>query len=165
MAKAPTKKTTDAIDLLDADHVAVKKHFMAYKKLCESDGSPDDKQEIADQICQELTVHAQIEEEIFYPQVREAIDDDELLDEAEVEHATAKDLVAQISEMDPEDDKYDAKVTVLGEYIDHHVKQEREEIFTKARKTKLDFVAMADELTERKAELMESTASSEKDAK
>ena len=165
MAKAPTKKTTDAIDLLDADHVAVKKLFTAYKKLCESDGPPDDKQEIADQICQELTVHAQIEEEIFYPQVREAIDDDELLDEAEVEHATAKDLVAQISEMDPEDDKYDAKVTVLGEYIDHHVKQEREEIFVKARKTKLDFVAMADELTERKAELMESTASSEKDAK
>ena len=163
MAKAPTKKT-DAIDLLDADHVAVKKLFTAYKKLCETEGSPDEKQEIADQICQELTVHAQIEEEIFYPQVREAIDDDDLLDEAEVEHATAKDLIAQISDMDPEDDKYDAKVTVLGEYIDHHVKEEREEMFVKARKTKLDFVAMADELTERKAELMESSASDAKDA-
>lgn len=158
MAKAPVKnaKKNDAIDLLDADHVAVKKLFTAYKKLCEKDGSPGEKQEIADQICQELTVHAQIEEEIFYPQVREAIDDDDMLDEAEVEHASAKDLIAQISDMDPEDDKYDAKVTVLGEYIDHHVKEEREEMFVKARKTKLDFVAMADELMERKTELINS---------
>lgn len=167
MAKAPAKTSTkkkDAVDLLDADHIAVKKLFNAYKKLCEEDGSPDEKQEIADQICQELSVHAQIEEEIFYPQVREAIDDDDLLDEAEVEHATAKDLIAQISEMDPEDDKYDAKVTVLGEYIDHHVQEEREEMFVKARKSKLDLVAMTKELSERKAELMESSSSDAKDA-
>jgi hemerythrin superfamily protein len=154
MSKAPAKKN-DAIDLLDADHVAVKKLFTAYKKLCDGDGSPEQKQELADQICQELTVHATIEEEIFYPQVRDAIDDDDLLDEAEVEHSTAKDLIAQISGMDPEDDKYDAKVTVLGEYIDHHVGEEREQMFVKARKTKLDLVAMAQELAARKAELME----------
>lgn len=154
MSKAPAKKN-DAVDLLDADHVAVKKLFNAYKKLCENDGSPDEKQELAEQICQELTVHAQLEEEIFYPQVREAIDDDDLLDEAEVEHASAKDLIAQISSMEPEEDKYDAKVTVLGEYIDHHVEEEREEMFVKARKTKLDLVAMAEQIKQRKAELME----------
>ena len=100
-------------------------------------------------------MHTQIEEEIFYPQLRSAIDDDSLLDEAEVEHSTAKDLIAQISGMDPEDDKYDAKVIVLGEYIDHHVNEEREEIFVKARKSKLDLVAIAGELGTRKAELME----------
>jgi hemerythrin superfamily protein len=100
MSKAPAKKN-DAVDLLDADHVAVKKLFNAYKKLCENDGSPDEKQELAEQICQELTVHAQLEEEIFYPQVREAIEDDDLIDEAEVEHASAKDLIAQISSMEP----------------------------------------------------------------
>jgi hypothetical protein len=154
MSKDPPKKN-DAVDLLDADHIAVKKLFTAYKKLSEGDASAEEKRELADQICQELTVHTQIEEEIFYPQVRAAINDDALLDEAEVEHSTAKDLIAQISGMDPEDDLYDARVTVLGEYIDHHVKEEREEMFPKARKTNLDLVAMAEELSQRKLELME----------
>ena len=154
MPKALAKKN-DAVDLLDADHLAVKKLFNDYKKLCNAGEPSEKKLGIAEQICQELTVHAQIEEKIFYPQLRDAIDDDLLLDEAEVEHGTAKDLIAQISEMSPEDDLYDAKVTVLGEYIDHHVKEEREEIFVKARKSKLDLVSMADELSQRKMELME----------
>jgi len=154
MTKAPAKKN-DAVDLLDADHIAVKKLFTAYQTLCDNDGSADEKSELAAQICKELTVHAQIEEEIFYPELREAIDGEALLDEAEVEHATAKDLIAQISDMNPDDDLYDAKVTVLGEYIDHHVKEEREEMFVKARKSKLDLVAMAEELSQRKMELIE----------
>lgn len=154
MSKAPPKKH-DAVDLLDADHIAVKKLFTTFKKLCDSHAPGEEKREIADKICQELTVHAQIEEEIFYPQVRAAINDDALLDEAEVEHGTAKDLIAQISGMDPEDDLYDARVTVLGEYIDHHVKEEREEMFVKARKSGLDLVALADELSQRKMELMD----------
>ena len=154
MSKALAKKH-DAVDLLDADHIAVKKLFTAYKKLCDIGAPGEDKQEIAVQICQALTVHAQIEEEIFYPQVRDAIGDDSLLDEAEVEHSTVKDLIAQLSSMQPQDELYDAKVTVLGEYIDHHVKEEREQMFVKARKVKLDLVAIADELGERKLELME----------
>lgn len=157
MTKAPAKKNdeNDAVDLLDADHIAVKKLFTAYKKLCDQDAPADEKRDVAEQICKELTVHARIEEEIFYPELREAIDADDLLDEAEVEHGTAKDLIAQISDMSPDDDLYDARVTVLGEYIDHHVKEEREEIFVKARKARLDLVAMADELSQRKMELME----------
>ena len=151
----PLAKKHDAVDLLDADHIAVKKLFSAYRKLCDSDAPADDRRELAAQICRDLTVHAQIEEEIFYPEVREAIDGEALLDEAEVEHATAKDLISQISEMSPDDDLYDARVTVLGEYIDHHVKEEREEIFVKARKSRLDLVAMADELSQRKIELLE----------
>lgn len=160
MSKAPAKKH-DAVDLLDADHIAVKKLFTAYKKLCDSNAPAEEKREIADKICLELTVHAQIEEEIFYPQVRVAINDDPLLDEAEVEHGTAKDLIAQISGMDPEDDLYDARVTVLGEYIDHHVKEEREEMFPKARKSKLDLVALADELSQRKMALMDELKTAE----
>ena len=151
----PLAKKHDAVDLLDADHIAVKKLFSAYRKLCDSDAPADDRRELAAQICRDLTVHAQIEEEIFYPEVREAIDGEALLDEAEVEHATAKDLIRQISEMSPDDDLYDARVTVLGEYIDHHVKEEREEIFVKARKSRLDLVAMADELNQRKMERLE----------
>jgi hypothetical protein len=154
MTKAPAKKN-DAVDLLDADHIAVKRLFTAYKKLCDNDGPVEEKRDVASQICKELTVHAQIEEEIFYPALREASDADDLLDEAEVEHGTAKDLIAQISDMSPEEDLYDARVTVLGEYIDHHVKEEREQIFVKARKSKLDLVAMAEELSERKMELLE----------
>ena len=83
-----------------------------------------------------MTVHAHIEEEIFYPALREAIKDTDLLEEAEVEHASAKDLIAQIQDATEVDDKFDAKVTVLGEYIDHHVKEERSEMFLKARATR-----------------------------
>ena len=159
MTKALAKKN-DAVDLLDADHVAVKKLFTAYKKLFTSCASVDEKREVAELICQELTVHAQLEEEIFYPQVRKAINDDELIDEATVEHGTAKDLIAQIMGMSPEDEMYDARVIVLGEYIDHHVKEEREEMFVKARKSSLDLVAMAKDIKERKTELMETVRES-----
>ena len=154
MTQAPAKKN-DAVDLLDGDHIAVKKLFTAYKKLCDNDAPAETKRELAALICKELTVHAQIEEEIFYPELRESIEGGVLLDEAEVEHATAKDLIRQISEMSPDEDLYDARVTVLGEYIDHHVKEEREQIFVKARKSRLDLVVMADELSQRKMELLE----------
>ena len=143
----------DAVALLTTDHDKVKKLFHEFEKCDASHQGL--KHDLAQQICMDLTIHATIEEEIFYPQVRAAINDDALLDEAEVEHSTAKDLIAQISGMDPEDDLYDARVTVLGEYIDHHVKEEREEMFPKARKTDLDLVAMAEELSQRKLELME----------
>ena len=154
MASPRTEK--DACDLLDADHKAVKKMFKEYEELAESKarGAAQKKQELAHQICQELTVHAQVEEEIFYPAVREAIKDTDLLDEAEVEHQTCKDLIAQI-QAGGEEDKIDAKVKVLGEYIDHHVKEERNEMFPKARAArKLDLVAMRGEIEARKEELM-----------
>ncbi len=153
MSKAPAKKN-DAVDLLDADHVAVKKLFNEFKKLCEADAPGEEKKALADQICMELTVHAELEEQIFYPAARESIGDDDLLNEAEVEHASAKDLIAQISEMSPEEELYDAKVIVLGEYIDHHVEEERNEMFTKARKSDMDLKGMVEELTTLKEELM-----------
>ena len=153
----PNSRAKDACDLLDADHRAVKKLFKEYEELAESRArnAAQKKLDLAHQICMELTVHARIEEEIFYPALRAAIKDTDLLDEAEVEHQTAKDLIAQIQDAAEADDKFDAKVKVLGEYIDHHVKEERGEIFVKARAArKLDLVSMRDELESRKEELM-----------
>jgi hemerythrin-like domain-containing protein len=113
------------------------------------------KMDLAHQICNELTVHAQIEEEIFYPALRAALKDTDMLAEAEVEHASAKDLIAQIEGASAADEMFDAKVTVLGEYIDHHVKEERNEMFPKARAArKLDLIALRDQLQARKEELM-----------
>ena len=160
--KTATKKTAsagakgaaaDAVKLLTADHKEVKALFNQYKKLVDGDAAAEERQALAEQICNMLTMHATIEEEIFYPAAREALDEDDLLDEAEVEHASAKDLIAQIEAMDADDDLYDAKVTVLGEYIDHHVKEEEEEMFPKCRKSEMDLALLGEELDARKAEL------------
>jgi len=152
-----TRSGKDACDLLDADHRAVKKMFKEFEELTGSRArsAGQKKLELARRICMELTVHAQIEEEIFYPALRAVIKEADLLDEAEVEHQSAKDLIAQIQAEPEIDDKVEAKVKVLGEYIDHHVKEERGEIFPKARSArKLDLVAMREDLQARKEELM-----------
>jgi hemerythrin superfamily protein len=145
---------TDATVLLERDHAEVKKLFKQYEKLADAEADGGERQTLAEQICMMLTVHATIEEEIFYPAAREAEVDDDLLDEAEVEHASAKDLIAQIEAMSPDDELYDAKVTVLGEYINHHVQEEEGEMFPKCRRAKMDLATLATELAERKAELM-----------
>jgi len=151
----PTTRQKDACDLLDADHKAVKKMFSEYEELTEARGNTrEKKRQLADKICRELTVHAQIEEEIFYPAIRKAIHDELMMNEAEVEHTSAKDLIAQIQGMEPGDARYDAKVLVLGEYVDHHVKEERSEMFPKARASKVNLVKMRDALQARKEELM-----------
>src|SRR5690606_20382277 len=154
----PNSTPKDACALLDSDHRAVKKMFKQYEELASSKARDAGarKAELAKEICMQLTVHAQIEEEIFYPALREALRDTELLDEAEVEHQTAKDLIAQIEAMEDSQEIHDAKVKVLGEYIDHHVKEERNEIFPKARAArKLDLVGMRDRLEARKEELLD----------
>lgn len=158
-----TTQPKDACDLLDDDHKAVKKMFKAYAELVEQPGSTkkpalDKKRELANQICFELTVHTKLEEEIFYPPVRKAIKDELLMNEAEVEHESAKALISQIQSMDQADAMFDARVTVLGEYVDHHVKEERTEMFPKARASKVDLVKMRDALQARRVEL---TADSE----
>jgi len=154
-----SKREKDACDLLDADHKAVKKMFKDYEELSasQSKSAKQTRHELALTICKELTVHAQIEEEIFYPAVRAAIKETDLLAEAEVEHQSAKDLIAQIQATADVTEEFDAKVIVLGEYIDHHVKEERNEMFPKARAArKLDLVALRDQLETRKAELTQS---------
>jgi hemerythrin superfamily protein len=155
----------DAIALLTADHAKVKKLFKEFEDLKEEDGSAEDKSVLVTRICNELKVHTEIEEEIFYPAVRKAIDDSDLMDEALVEHAGAKELIAQLEDMNPDDEQYDAKVTVLGEQIQHHVKEEEGEMFPKAKKAKVDGEALGVQMTERKAELMAETESDEEATK
>ena len=142
----------NAINLLMKDHKAVKALFAQYDTL--SDRSFATKKKLADQICQELTVHTQLEEEIFYPAVRPPIHDGDLMDEAVVEHASAKELIAQITAMDPADDLYDAKVKVLSEQIEHHVGEEEGDMFPKVRQTGVDLEALGQEMAARKEQLM-----------
>jgi Hemerythrin HHE cation binding domain len=152
--KTPSARPQDAIALLTADHKAVQKIFKEFEKLKENDGSDEEKSVLVMRACQLLTIHAQIEEEIFYPAIRDAIEDDDLMDEAEVEHASAKDLIAQLEAMESGNELYDARFTVLGEYIDHHVKEEQDEMFPKAKKAKLDLKALGEDLARRKKELL-----------
>jgi hemerythrin superfamily protein len=144
----------DAVDLLKADHEQVKGLFEAFESLRERQASDVEKSAVAEQICLSLNVHAQIEEEIFYPAVRPAIDDDALLDEAEVEHASVRALIAEISTMAPSDLLHDAKLSVLGQAVDRHAKQEQGGMFPKVRKTNIDLMALGARLQDRKTELL-----------
>ena len=153
MPTQPSK--TDAIELLMADHRKVEKLFTKYEKLVEDDGSYNEKEALATAICAELTVHTQVEEEIFYPAARDILDEEDLVDEAVVEHASAKDLIAQLADMSPDDDLYDAKIKVLGELIEHHVEEEEDEMFPKLKKARLETASLGSEMAERKQELID----------
>ena len=147
-SRKPSPK--DAIALLKADHKEVKAMVEQFKKS----RSESTQAKLAQQICAALKVHSQIEEEIFYPAARDALKKGgELIDEAEVEHTSVKELIAKIEGGSPGDDLWEAEVKVLGEYVNHHVKEEEGEIFPKVRKTKLDLVAIGERLAERKASL------------
>jgi iron-sulfur cluster repair protein YtfE (RIC family) len=147
-----SNQAQDAIALLEADHREAQAMFKQFEEL--SDRANATKKKLTDQICTALELHTQIEEEIFYPAVREASSDlEDIVDESLVEHASAKELIAQLQEMDPEDELYDAKVKVLGEQIEHHVGEEENEMFPKVRKLKLDLVALGEEMAARKEEL------------
>lgn len=144
--------TQDAVALLKADHREVEALFEKFEKAS-GNGS---KQKIALNICKALTVHAQIEEEIFYPACEGKIEED-VLKEAYVEHDGAKVLIAEIEKGGPDDEYYDAKVKVLSEQIEHHVGEEEqrlEGIFAQAKKAGLDMDALGEQLAARKAELM-----------
>jgi len=143
----------DAVAMLTEDHRKVEELFNDFESM-KDDGSAEDKASLIRQICTELTLHALLEEEIFYPAVRRAIDDDDLMDEADVEHTTAKALIIELLTGRPGADQFEAKATVLGEYIKHHVKEEESEMFPKARKA-LDTAALGKKMAARKAKLME----------
>ena len=147
----------DAIALLKADHREVEGYFEAFEKA----RSDDRKQQLAEKICRALTVHTTIEEEIFYPAFLEATEEEDLHHEAAVEHDGAKELIAKIESSGPDDDYYDAKVTVLSEMIKHHVNEEekRDGLFAKARQSEMDLEALGQQLASRKAELMNDTRS------
>lgn len=154
----PTANKTsppDAIAMLMDDHRKVKSLFRRFEKLKDQDISAAEKSAVVEQVCNELLIHATIEEEIFYPAVRDAIDDDDLMDEAEVEHASAHELIEQLKAMQPEDEQYDAKMIVLGEQIDHHIKEEEGNMFPQIKKSGLDTADLGAEMKERRQSLME----------
>jgi hemerythrin superfamily protein len=143
----------DAIALLTADHREVSEMFKQFEEM--SDRAKVSKQKLTQKICNALIAHTQVEEEILYPAVREEVKDaEDMVDEAVVEHAAAKDLIRQLQEMDPDDDLYDAKVKVLGEEVEHHVGEEEEEMFPKMRESGLDLVALGQEMAQRKQEIL-----------
>lgn len=142
----------DAIELLKDDHRQVEEWFEDF----EGTNSSAKKQKLATQICKALTVHTQIEEEIFYPAFIEATGDEDMHHEAIVEHDGAKKLIAEIEESSPEDDYFDAKVKVLSEMIKHHVKEEEQRggMFAEAKKSDMDLDALGAAMAARKQELM-----------
>ncbi len=146
-------KTLTAIDLLKEDHDKVKKAFKEFEKLDRSD--TETCRQLVRSVCDDLRVHTTLEEEIFYPAVREAIEDEDIMNEASVEHETAKTLIEQLDNMEPDDPNYSATFTVLGEYVLHHVKEEEGEMFPQAKKAKeLDLQALGEQMRARKEELM-----------
>ncbi len=148
----------DAIALLKADHQHVDEMFKSFEKI---KGSSKKKTELVKDICAELRAHTTVEEEIFYPAVRAALKKEKmLLDEADVEHASARQLIGELEGMKAGDDHYDAKVIVLGEYIRHHVKEEHSEMFPKVRKSKLDLRDLGGRIQQRKLELQNGIPSS-----
>lgn len=151
---AASPKKQDVIDQLISDHKKVKKLFKDFEKLSKAEDVTG-KAQVANQICLELTVHATAEEEVFYTNALKATRDDDLINEANVEHDSAKSLIAQIQSLEPSDPMYDAKVTVLGEYIDHHVEEEETEMFPEVRKAKkLDLEALNLQLTQSKEAIL-----------
>ena len=157
-SKRTTSRTTtrrqsnggSALRLLKDDHARVKRMFSEFEKA----DAAREKESLAARICNELTLHAELEETIFYPAVRAAIEDQEVMNEADVEHEGAKALIAKIQDSTASDDHYDAMVTVLGEVIKHHVKEEEGEMFEQVRRAKLDL----DEIAERMEEFKRANA-------
>jgi len=144
---------TNAVEILKQDHDEVEKLFDQYEDAKDEDNA-ELKAEIVAAVCKALTIHAQIEEELFYPAMRRQEEDAaDLVDEAAVEHQTLKNLVAELLVAAPGDDLYDAKVKVLSEYVKHHVKEEEGEMFPMARKADIDLDALGKKLRERKGEL------------
>ena len=150
MAIAKKAAPKDAIAMLKADHKKVSGLFAEFEKA----RAATTKKRLVSTICHELSLHAQVEEEVFYPAVKTALKDKELIPEAVVEQATMKDLIAQIEGAEPEGEMYDAKVKVLSEYVKHHVKEEHTEMFPKAATTRLDMMALGAAMAARKSELL-----------
>ncbi len=157
MASTKASAREQVLQLLKDDHKHVKKHFREFEKM-DPEQDPQACQELALRVCDELEVHAQMEEELFYPACRQALqgkDGEDLLDEAEVEHDSLKRLIAELRELTPDDPKFKANLTVLGEYVKHHVKEEEGEIFEKLGRAKIDWEPLLHDMLDRQQELKE----------
>ena len=151
MPKTASKSLPLALEMLTSDHRAVDELFKQFEELKE--GEDASRVAIAQKICAELTVHAQVEEDLFYPWLRENMDETDMVAEAEVEHASLKQLIAEIEPVGEPDEGYDAKVKVLSEYVKHHVKEEENEIFPEVASEQEELDELGQEMTVRKAEI------------
>ena len=147
---SPRAAADNALAVLAADHERVLELFGRVARL-KSNGPQ--KAQLVERICDDLELHARVEEELFYPSLREVLAESELLDEAAVEHDSAKSLIGELRGMKPGDARYDATVTVLGEYVKHHVKEEQDVLFPRVRGTDLDLVALGRAIKTRKRRL------------
>jgi hemerythrin superfamily protein len=154
MPRAAARSDTDPIAMLKQDHDRVNRLFKRFEKINEADPETE---MIVREICAELQVHAAIEEEIFYPAAREVLQETSILNEAEVEHWSIKNLVDQLEAMDAGDTLFVARAKVLAEYVRHHVEEEEGKMFPRLKKSKLlDASALADEMRARRSELQQS---------
>jgi hemerythrin HHE cation binding domain-containing protein len=160
MAKSKAK-ATGAIEILKEQHDKVKKAFKQFEKLERED--TEAQQNLVQATCEDLKLHTTLEEELFYPAVREAIDDEDILNEAQVEHETAKMLIEQLENMGADDPNFHATFTVLGEYVLHHVKEEEGEMFPQAQKSDLDLEELGGRMRQRLQELMGEMPEEEKE--
>jgi hemerythrin superfamily protein len=147
------KLATDAIDLLDADHLSVYALFQSYRELVRMRAGAQQRRALAEEICMELTIHARLEEELFYPAVREGLNDDELMDEADDAHAGQREIIVQILSGSADDPLYDARMAALAECVERHVRQQREQVFNRALASRLDLQALGLSIAVRKEEL------------
>jgi hemerythrin-like domain-containing protein len=147
------RKEDDAISMLEADHDKVIELFGRFDEIKESRANKE-KEAIVAEACRELTIHTAIEEQIFYPAMRGPIADDDMMNEAAVEHEGAKSLIHELEDMDASDDMFNAKFSVLSEYVKHHIKEERNEMFSKARGTDIDMVALGRKMLGLRQELL-----------
>ncbi|MCL4183246.1 MAG: hemerythrin domain-containing protein [Burkholderiaceae bacterium] len=154
-ARSSTRSTSAArnevIGMLKDDHKRAKKAFRDFENL----DNDEECARLVDQTCGELTVHAMLEEELFYPAIREAMRDGALIEEAEVEHTSAKSLIEQLGSLSPGEERYAATFTVLGEYLKHHIKEEESEIFPQLARAQIDWEGLCEAMNTRRSELME----------
>jgi hypothetical protein len=160
MAKSKAK-ATGAVEILKEQHDKVKKAFKEFEKLDRED--TEAQQQLVQTVCEDLKLHTTLEEELFYPAAREAIDDEDIMNEAQVEHETAKMLIEQLENMGPDDPNFHATFTVLGEYVLHHVKEEEGEMFPAAKKSDLDLEELGTRMRSRMEELMGAVAEEEEE--
>ena len=147
------KARNEILEMLMEDHKRVKRAFRDGEKLTEQEDD-DGLEQIVRQTCAELTVHATLEEELFYPALRKEIRETDVLDEAEVEHTSAKTLIAELEQMDSSDPKFAATFKVLGEYVKHHIREEEGELFPQLGRTGVRWEALQQEMQRRREELM-----------
>lgn len=152
----PSKKENhaDAVELLTIDHKNVKKLFKDYQSLVDNKADSKQRGELAKTICKEITIHAKVEEKLVYPIFRKELEAEDLIDEATVEHGSVEALIEQIKSSNKKDGLFDAKVKVLGEYVDHHAKEEEKEMFPKAKESKIDLKEMGQKIVAMKEKLM-----------